>query len=291
MREAESQVSIIIPNLNSKMIDETLQSLLAQTALGRIAEIIVVGLDEPGLVYEHNFVCFVDTKQPVTAPVARNIGIRLALGKYLAFIDSDCVADRRWLENLLQAQEAGHPVTGGSISFSTTPYWQLCYNLTMFHDFVCSASLGDRKNMGTLNLCVARDVVEHVGLMDERLARGQDTEWTLRMRRHGYRLHFVADAVVQHCPEVPSLTKILKLWHRSGQFNAWVRNHYKELISPPPFYKYPLLLVLSSPLIGFAVTMRIFMRNPHLLRYIHTFPVVFLSKIAWCFGASRRIEL
>lgn len=291
MERAKSQVSIIIPNLNSRMIDETLRSLLVQTALDRIAEIIVVGLDEPGLVCEHDLVRFVDTKRPVTAPVARNIGIRAASGECLAFIDSDCIADRRWLENLLYAQEAGHSVTGGSITFSATPYWQLCYNLTMFHDFVCSALPGDRKNMGTLNLCVARDVVECVGLMDERLARGQDTEWTLRMRRHGYHLHFVVDAVVRHCPEVPSLKAILKLWHRSGQFNAWVRNNYKELISPPPFYESPVLLVLFSPFIGFAVTMQIFIRNPHLLRYIHTFPVVFLSKIAWCFGASRRIEL
>jgi len=279
---------VIIPNLNSRIIDRTLASLLAQTAFDHIVEILVIGLDEPGLVIERDTVRFISTGLPVTAPVARNIGIRQAQGTIFAFIDADCIAEPDWLETLLSAQQKGHPVVGGSVSLQVDNYWQLCYNLTMFHEFLTDAPGGERQNFGTLNLCVARGMVDRVGLFDEHLARGQDTEWTLRMRRHGYKLRFVPKAVVRHLPEVDSLSKIVRLWYRSGFFNAQVRQNYRDVIAALPFYGRPLLLTLLSPAIGAAVTARIFARSPRLLRYAHTVPVVFLTKVAWCLGASRQ---
>jgi len=280
-------VSIIIPNLNSMIIDRTLASLFTQTSFARVLEILVIGLDNPQLVKERFPVRFISTVTPVTAPVARNIGICEASGDYYAFIDADCVADPHWLEMLLLAQCRGHSIVGGSVALDTGNYWQQCYNLTMFHEFLTSKAPGERRNFGTLNLCVSRDVVERTGLFDESLARGQDTEWTLRMRRCGYQLYFTPDAIIQHYPDQPSVRKIWSVWYRSGNFNARIRNEYKDLIPAPPFHKFPLLLVIFAPWIAFVVAALIFMRDPCLLRYIHTFPVIYLSKIAWCLGASR----
>jgi len=288
-RMARSYVSVIIPNLNSNVIDKTLESIFAQTSFNSIAEILVIGMDQPGLVVERGPVHFVSTECPVTAPVARNIGIRQARGTCFVFIDADCIAEPGWLEALLAAQDNGCKVVGGSVSLEADDYWRLCYNLTMFHEFLTTAPAGERYNLGTLNLCISREVIERVGLLDERLARGQDTEWTLRMRRHGYRLHFVPEAVVRHLPEVAGLSKIASLWYRSGFFNAQIRQRYRDIVPPPPFYDSPVLLRLLSPAVGAAVTVRIFVRSPHLLRYAHTIPVVFLTKVAWCLGASRRV--
>jgi GT2 family glycosyltransferase len=286
--QPEPYVSVIIPNLNSNLIDKTLQSIFSQTVFDHVAEILVVGLDQPGLVIDRTPVRFISTGIPVTAPVARNIGIRRATGTHLAFMDADCIADPSWLETLLSTQEKGHSIVGGSVSLEVNSYWQLCYNLTMFHEFLPTAPAGERDNFGTLNLCVTREVVERVGLFDEGLARGQDTEWTLRMRRHGYSLYFVPEAVVKHLPEVTGLSEIIKLWYRSGFFNAQVRQNYRDMIATLPFYGKPFLLTLLSPAIGAVVAARIFARNPRLLRYIHTTPVLFLTKVAWCLGAARR---
>lgn len=282
-----AHVTIIIPSLNSPLIAQTLESLCTQTVVSHIDEVIVIGLDTAGLIQPHPLVRFIDTGSPVTAPVARNIGIREAHGNYLAFIDADCIARADWLEHLLAQQTAGYPVVGGSVAFRSHPYLQLCYNLTMFHEFLVTAPAGTRANFGTLNLCVARDVVEKVGLMNEDLDRGQDTEWTLRMRRYGYTLTFTPDAVVTHLPQVQSLRKILATWHKSGMFNAWVRRQYQDLIAPAPFDGLPLVQRLLAPAVALAVTARIFLRDPRLLRYIHTSPVLFATKVAWCWGASR----
>ncbi len=282
-------VSIIIPSLNSDMIDKTLGSLLAQTSFNRILEILVIGLDQPGLILKREPIHFISTQVPVTAPVARNLGIREARGAYLAFIDADCIADSRWLETLLSAQREGHSVVGGSVSLEVENYWQLCYNLTMFHEFLPAAPAGERYNFGTLNLCVTMKVVERVGLFDERLAREQDTEWTLCMRRHGYRLHFVPEAVVRHLSRANSLSEIIKLWYRSGLISAQIRQDYRDIIATPPFLGRRRMMVMLSPLVGAFVTARIFARAPRLTRYIHTLPVVFLTKVAWCLGASRHV--
>ena len=287
----QPSVSVIIPNLNSRLIDKTLASLFAQTSFDHIVEILVVGLDGPGLIAGQETVRFISTEVPVTAPVARNIGLREARGTSFAFIDADCIAGPKWLETLLSVQQKGYPVVGGSVSLKVDNYWQLCYNLTMFHEFLTSAPGGERQNFGTLNLCVAQEVVDRVGLFDERLARGQDTEWMLRMRRHGYELHFVPEAVVRHLPEATGLSRIVRLWYRSGFFNAQIRQDYRDVIATLPFYGQPLLLTLLSPAIGAAVTARVFIRNPRLLRYAHTIPVIFLTKVAWCLGASHQGKL
>ena len=280
-------VSIIIPNRDSTLVDETLRSVLAQTSFDRVAEVLVVGVDRLGRVVESGSVRFINTGKPVTAPVARNIGIRSATGSFLVFIDADCIAEPDWLEHLLAAQQDGHKIVGGGISLEAETFWQLCYNLTMFHEFLTVSPPGERRNLGTLNLCVAREVVEQVGLLNEGLVRGQDTEWTLRMRRHGYRLYFTPRAVVKHLPPVDSLWKILRTWYLSGCFNARIRDEYRDVIAAPPFYQWPLLLIAASPVIGWAITVRIFARIPRSWRYLHTAPVLFLTKLAWCWGAAR----
>ncbi len=284
---AQPRVSVIIPNRDSPLVGQTLASLERQDAAGCIHEILVVGTDRPGQVKARPPVRFCDTGRSVSAPVARNIGIGMASGDVLAFIDADCLAAADWLRWLLEARQAGHPIVGGGVQFPPRPYAQLCYNVTMFHDTLVSAPPGERPILGTLNLLVAGEVVAKVGLMDERLRRGQDTEWTLRMRRCGYRLYFEPRAAVTHLPPVKTVGQVLRLWRLSGQFNGWIRAQYNDIMAPPPFWGRPWLLRLSAPLIALAVTSRIFGRHPELWRYLHTAPVVYATKIAWCWGASQ----
>jgi hypothetical protein len=206
----------------------------------------------------------------------------------LAFIDADCVAADDWLERLLDAHAAGHPIVGGGVAFAGRPYAALCYNVTMFHDFLATSPAGERRNLGSLNLLVDRSVLPIVGPMDERLRRGQDTEWSLRMRRCGYRLHFEPMAVVTHAPDVRTVGAVWRAWVASGRYNGWIRGQYRDVIPVPPLYDRPALLLALSPAIALAVTARIFVVSPGLLRYAHTVPVVYATKVAWCLGASRR---
>jgi len=285
-----ANVSIVVPSLYSPGVADTVRSLLSQSARTAIREIFVVGRGAEGVASSDGCVRFLDTCRPVTAPVARNLGILESTGEILAFIDADCVADRRWLERLLSALRLGANVVGGGVAFPARPYWQLCYNVAMFHDFHVTSRPGTRPNLGTLNLCCAREVVERVGLMDERLDRGQDTEWSLRMRRHGYNLQFAPDAVVTHLPSVCSLRALVRRWYVSGKYNSWVRRQYSDLATAPPLDGCPVIQCAATPVVSFVVSLRLFARNPRLLQYVHTFPAVVATRAAWWWGASRHFD-
>jgi glycosyltransferase involved in cell wall biosynthesis len=284
---AVTSVSVIVPCRDSPLVGETVASIQRQSRADLVREILVVGTDPHHRLDSTPPTRFVPTGQPVTAPVARNIAIRQATAPLLAFIDADCLAAPTWLDRLLAAQSSGHEIVGGAVTFPPAPYAQLCYNLTMFHQSLTSSPAGTRRNLGTLNLLVARTVVERIGLFDERLTRGQDTEWTLRMRRGGYRLFFTPEAVVTHLPQVRSVSAVCRAWRISGAYNGWIRAQYRDVIAPPPFYNRPLLLRLLAPAIGAAVTARVFASNRHLWRYAHALPVVYATKVAWCLGASQ----
>lgn len=283
-------LSVIVPSLNSALVAETLRALRGQTAADEIAEILVVGRDEPGLVKEDHLIRFVETPRPVTSPVARNIGIGAAKGSILTFTDADCIPQPVWLEQLLRAHGEGHSVVGGALSLEGNGYWQLCYNVTMFHEFLTGRPRGTRSNLGAFSLSVTRQVVEQVGLMDESLDRSQDTDWTLRMRRAGYDLYFWPAAVVRHLPAVSGLAGLLRLWQRTGYFSSVVRRRYPDLLPAAPFSGHPWLISALSPLIAAAVTMRILAADPSLVRLLHVLPVVYATKVAWCLGAGRAMS-
>ena len=80
------QISVIIPNLHSPIIDQTLESVLAQE-IDVPYEVIVVGQDKFDLVAQYKNVQFIQTPKPVGAAEARNIGIRQSQGEWLFFID------------------------------------------------------------------------------------------------------------------------------------------------------------------------------------------------------------
>jgi hypothetical protein len=79
-------VSIIIPSLNSLVIDQVIAAIHKQTWQPNDIEILVVGLDEHRLVNEDAQARFISTGIPVIQ--AKH---RLEHGACVSFLDSDCV--------------------------------------------------------------------------------------------------------------------------------------------------------------------------------------------------------
>lgn len=287
---ARASVSIVIPTLSSSVIGQTLDSLFGQTSFDQIAEILVVGLDELGLVRERDPARFISTGKPVWAPVSRNIGIRNARGEVLAFIDADCVATTTWLENLLACHACGRPVVAGSVSLRTEGYRSLCYNLALFPDTLVTSPAGLRPSVSSLNLLVAREVVNKVGLFDEDLPRSHDVEWSCRIRRAGYEIYFSPDAELIHLPRPRTWGTVFDKFYRSGFYSSRVRWSYRDVLDTPWFFDHPLAFALSSPFISAGAMLRTFTRNRGMWRYLYTAPALFACKMAWCLGASRQIK-
>lgn len=291
MIKPDISVSIIIPVLNSPVIDQTLDALLGQTCVDRIAEIWVVGVDEPGLIHERGPIQFISTGQPVISPISRNIGIQHAQSDWLVFVDSDCVPARDWLEKLLVCLANGKPVVAGSVSLKTLDYLSLCYNLALFSDTLALSPAGPRSSVPSLNLAIARQVFDRVGLFNQDLPRSHDVELSCRIRRAGYEIYFSPDAEMIHLPQTGNIRAMCAKFFKSGYYSSGVRANYPDVLNTPWFFGHSLIFSLLSPILSIAAISKTFAQNLSMLRYVHTIPLLFMCKMAWCWGASRQARV
>jgi len=286
--DGNPHISVIIPTLNDTLIAQVVDRVCAE--VDKSSEVIVVGRDDNRRIPRNSLVHFIETDHPVGASEARNIGIGAAKGEWLLFVDSDCFVLPGWFERLTARLSSGEMVVGGGVLSPTDDYWMLVYNISMFHEFLVGASAGHKAYLPTLNLGVRREVVDQVGLMDARLPRGQDMDWTIRMALSGYRLCFEPRAVVEHRPQKSGLAAIWATWLRGGFYNIENRLKYADYYRTPRLMRSAFLMAALSPLIGVYTTVRMYMRRPDLLVHLSAIPLVYLTKIAWCIGAAQALR-
>ncbi len=284
------RISVVIPMLDSPIIDQTLDSLGRQTVGLSQIEVIVVGRDGHGLVVEDELVRFVDMGRPVAPAVARNRGLAGAAGEIVAFIDSDCIAADDWLETMLAAyaSDLHRTVVGGSVGFESDNYWTLADNISTFYRFLSSTAAGERLHLPSLNFSARREVLESAGGFDERYPTpsGEDTDLSLRLRQAGHVLYFEPRAVVYHRPARRDLGALLRHAREFGRYSPRMQPEHAELLDMPAVLRNSVLLLALSPLLAAGVTARIFAMDPGVRRYWYTAPAIFLAKLAWCVGAA-----
>jgi GT2 family glycosyltransferase len=280
-------ISVIIPSLHAPTVAATLASLRAQQNAEHIGEVLVVGRDGPNVVVQDELVRLIDTGVAVSAPRARNIGISFARYDWLVLIDADCIAQQGWLDALLHHVNAGHLVVGGGVTFATDNYWTLADNLSMFSEALSSHPPGQRSRLPTLNLLLHRTVVERVGIMDEQLPRGEDMDWTTRMCKAGYVLHFEPKATIRHCPPRTSAHSVLQHWWHSGYYMSQVRQRHAEEYGNRWLLRCPLLLQALAPYIALLISIRTLWRGGNAFsKNWRLLPAIYVSKLAWCLGAA-----
>lgn len=284
-------VSVIIPNLDSPTVDRAVRAVQAQRGLQAAPEVIVVGRDLPGRLAGLDGLRFLATDRPRLPGDARNLGIAAAGGEVLAFTDADCEPEPDWLAAHLARQAAGSTVVGGSVLYDTDSYWTLADNLSMFHECDASLPAGPRPYLPTLNLSVHRSAVRAAGLMDPELRCGEDLDWTIRLASAGHPPFFEPLARVWHRPPRADLRAVWEHWRRSGSWMVGVRRRHRSVLAAPAWLERPMLVRLLGPGIALAVTARLFGPGRPGRRHWHTLPAVYLTKLAWCWGAARPVKL
>lgn len=285
--KSKTTASVVIPNLNSKIVDKTIASIKNQSWGLEGVEIIVVGMDVYGLVKDDEVVKFIRTEKPVNPARARNMGVESATGEVIFFIDSDCVADPQWMLILLDDYKDGFRVASGAIGFPSGRYWTLCDNVSIFHEYQPSNRRGERRYLPSTNLMVDRTVFNEIGGFDVTLPTAEDLDFTIRTHQSGYKLLFEPRAMVSHLPDRNSLTSILKRSAVFGENSVRVRQKYAEIFQMPGITRNQFGMLAFSPAIALFAAGKPMIGGAGRLKYFHTFPVLFLAKMAWCIGAAR----
>jgi glycosyltransferase involved in cell wall biosynthesis len=183
------KVSVIIPAYNSKYLDDALGSIFDQTF--RDFEVIVVDDGSPGTAIREICETFPGVRylwQANAGPsVARNLGVKKAIGGWIAFLDDDDI----WLPEKLEKQMALATTLpdDGSLGLIYTGQY-------MFDgDWVMGAKVDSANGMvypyllfgqfiGTCSsVLIPREVFDEVGFFDNSLICTQDFEFFLRIAR------------------------------------------------------------------------------------------------------------
>ncbi|MDX6536902.1 MAG: hypothetical protein QOD37_1243 [Gaiellales bacterium] len=128
---------------------------------------------------------------------ARNDGVRHSRGELLLFCDADDIADREWIERMVDGLRR-YPAVGGRIE------------RRLLNDDAALAARPERRvglldgGFGFLqypmgaNCAMRREVWDRLGGFDESYSCAEDVELFWRIQLHGFELGFSADAVVHY---------------------------------------------------------------------------------------------
>jgi GT2 family glycosyltransferase len=284
---------IICTHNRARLLERTLRSLAWQTEKAERFEIIVIddGSSDgtAGLVAGmrrdlSNMTC-VSLAKHLGLAGAANVGIRAAKGEFFLFTDDDCLAQEDWVERLT-ASLAQEPIVAGAMTSPVSGYNKLCHNISQFHRFMNPGRSGEIASIAGANMGIRRSVLQEFGGFDER-SKTPDMEFMLRARSRGYRVHFAPRAVVLHDPDRTNLVTILRYSSEHASETILLRNRYRSLLKSPFVLRSPGLILMAAPLIALVATLQIYGNNVHLARYFWTAPLVYLQKLAWCWGAAH----
>ena len=273
-------VSVIIPTRNrAESLRGTLECLNAQATGGRFMhEIVIVDngstdhtrrvVDELGnsfrvpLRYVH--------EPKAGRPLALNAGMRQAAGELFIVTDDDVLPQPDWLLALWSSvtEERADAATGRIVPrwLSAPPAWLTDEVLRDLNRTGLGCLDHGPRRLRTWagddcrwvggNMAIRREAMARVGGFNERMIRGQDSEYYERCLARGLRIIYEPAAVVAHLIGPDRLTlQYLRHWrHRQGAFEArrlpWKPSH---LITVMPLWRWIVSLRIVGRWLGAAI--------------------------------------
>jgi len=215
---------------------------------------------------------------------ARNIGISLARGKVIAFVDADCLVAVNWVEEILSAHESAALALGGAIANGNPDsYVGWAAYFTEFSKWMPGTPAKMMPDIAAANMSYKKEALEKYGKFIEG-TYCSDTEFHWRLAREGHGLGFTPSIMVSHC-NIDHLGKFLRheIFHgqsfarvrsRAQGFSRWKRIAYLLFI---PFVTIKIFLQIGWK----NLTNRVYLKH-----FIKTLPLVTLGVICWSLGEA-----
>ncbi len=232
-------VSVVVPTFNRKdLLKNTLESLTNQSYPKERYEIIIVDsstirgvgeiISEAKKSHTNIKHIKIENKSPATS---RNLGIKNATGRIVAFIDDDCIANEHWLKKILESFES-HDAQGIEGKTETIPD-----RVGPFTSQVVNENGGGYM---TCNIAYKKEILDKVGGFDNRypFPHNEDADLAWRVIRYG-KIYFEPGALVVHPPRPISVIELIR---RVRYLESEFRLHHK----------FPERYMFRSPFITFS---------------------------------------
>jgi hypothetical protein len=122
--------------------------------------------------------------------------------------------------------------------------------------------------------------------LEANISGSQDYDWTIRAHRVGISPFLLPEVRVIHdASDRKSFKAVWTRWARNAFYNWRIRIRYQDFLRTPAILRFPLLILICSPILAIWPTLRIMRTSPRsFFKYIYLIPAVYLTKIAWCWG-------
>jgi len=266
MRAMPGTVSAILVNYNgAQFLSDALESLARQTR--KAEQVIVVdnaSSDGSAALVRARFpwVTLIEASTNTGFAEGNNIGLAAATGDYVALLNTDAVADARWLESLVDALERDPHAAGaegkiyyadartrieqaGALFNNIGNYWGRGHRDEDRGQFEESMEVA---GVTACAMLVRRKALGGAPLFDASLFMyGEELDLTIRLRSDGWSIVFEPRAVVHHAG-MRSLNAAVDAPRLFQQFHA-NRNRLKLVAK---YWPWPLLL-RNLPLVALSI--------------------------------------
>jgi len=261
------EYSVIVPAYNAvSTLDGCLNALLNQSISKERYEVIVVddGSTDRTADQVKNYpvrYLYQKNRGPATA---RNAGVKEAIGHIVLFTDSDCVPDARWIREMVR------PFDDKEVAAVKGAYRTRQKSLTArFSQMEFEERFAMLKKAGIIDMVdtysagFRKEIFLKMGGFDISFpaANNEDTEFSYRMSKLGYRMVFNPDAIVYHLNHPDTIRRYARLKFWRGYWRMVVYKRFpdkmlKDTYTPQTLKLQILFLFLVFACLPFTVLFR-----------------------------------
>lgn len=144
---------------------------------------------------------------------ARNIGIKLSNGEFIAFLDAKTIPQKNWLNSAMN-QISTHPDAGGV--FGRTQYIANNY----IAQLIRMATYGISPLRTLPGSLFRREIIYIAGQFIEATRAGEDTDWMIRLNLHKLNILNAKSIISYDGLNNITLPSLLKKWFRNYKYAA-----------------------------------------------------------------------